>query len=347
MDPHIAGDRRDDRGDRGDRGDRDKRHREYEGDRDKRHREYDGDRDKRHREYDGGGDRGEGGRKKRSPSPDLATREMEEAMRDDLTVLVQRIHPHADDFEIFEFFSQAGKVRDIRLIRDQRSNKSKGVGYVEYSEPQSVLNALALNGIAFKGQPLLVQARSHTLARPSCCYAHLSDLAAPRLAHLTLDTGHWTLDTGHLDTGHWTLDTGLWPRDLCRVLAARACLSRRACPGALVAQASMAEKNRLAQQAKNVAAASALMGGSTPSEPTKLIVSELDPNIQQQDVKDVFEPFGEVGSGSAKRTCVYTCAPASPPPPASPPLPPPSAAGQARRDHPPLSAVPCERTAAM
>ena len=48
------------------------------------------------------------------------------AMRDDLTVLVQRIHPRADDFEIFEFFSQAGKVRDIRLIRDQRSNKSKG-----------------------------------------------------------------------------------------------------------------------------------------------------------------------------------------------------------------------------
>lgn len=117
-------------------------------------------------------------------------------MRDDLTVLVQRIHPRADDFDIFEFFSQAGKVRDIRLIRDQRSNKSKGVGYVEFTEPQSVLNALALNGIAFKGQPLLVQA-------------------------------------------------------------------------------SMAEKNRLHQQAKNVAAATALMNGgpdAPPPEPTKLVV---------------------------------------------------------------------------
>lgn len=79
-------------------------------------------------------------------------------MRDDLTVLVQRIHPRADDFEIFEFFSQAGKVRDIRLIRDQRSGKSKGVGYVEFYDPASVMKALALNGIAFKGQPLLVQA---------------------------------------------------------------------------------------------------------------------------------------------------------------------------------------------
>jgi len=139
-------------------------------------------------------------------------------MRDDLTVLVQRIHPRADDFEIFEFFSQAGKVRDIRLIRDHRSNKSKGVGYVEFLDAQSVLNALALNGIAFKGQPLLVQA-------------------------------------------------------------------------------SMAEKNRLAQQAKNVAAASAMMGGSATgatAEPSKLVVSELHPNMTQQDVSEVFEPFGEI-----------------------------------------------------
>ena len=62
----------------------------------------------------------------REPSPDPVQREREEAMRSDLTVLVQRIHPRADDFEIFEFFSQAGTVRDIRIIRDQRSGKSKG-----------------------------------------------------------------------------------------------------------------------------------------------------------------------------------------------------------------------------
>ena len=49
-------------------------------------------------------------------------------------------------------------MRDIRLIRDQRSGKSKGVGYVEFYDLESVMKALALNGIAFKGQPLLVQA---------------------------------------------------------------------------------------------------------------------------------------------------------------------------------------------
>ena len=56
----------------------------------------------------------------------------------------------------------------------------------------------------------------------------------------------------------------------------------------------MAEKNRLAQASKNVAAAASIMGGTAPSEPTKLIVSELHPNISQADVSEVFSPFGEV-----------------------------------------------------
>ena len=43
----------------------------------------------------------------------------------------------------------------------------------------------------------------------------------------------------------------------------------------------MAEKNRMAQQAKNVAAASAMMGGASSSEPTKLMISELNLAISQ------------------------------------------------------------------
>ena len=216
---HRDRDRRDRRSSRS--RERDRRERGGGGDPDlerERHRRREDDRD-RDRRGGGGGSRDDdrlenlGRRRQRSPSPDPLLREREEALRDDLTVLVQRIHPRADDFEIFEFFSQAGKVRDIRLIRDQRSNKSKGVGYVEFTDAASVLNALALNGIAFKGQPLLVQA-------------------------------------------------------------------------------SMAEKNRLAQASKNVAAAATLMGGGgtaggQPSEPNRIVVSELNPNISKADVSEV------------------------------------------------------------
>jgi len=40
----------------------------------------------------------------------------------------------AKEKDIWNFFSKAecGKIRDIRIIRDQRSGKSKGVAYVEF-----------------------------------------------------------------------------------------------------------------------------------------------------------------------------------------------------------------------
>jgi len=61
----------------------------------------------------------------------------------------------------------------------------------------------------------------------------------------------------------------------------------------LLVQASMAEKNRLAQAAKNVAAANAMMGGAA-AEPVKLMVSELHPHIAASDLREVFAPFGEL-----------------------------------------------------
>lgn len=86
-------------------------------------------------------------------------KEIEEARRDDLTVLVLNLSLKADERHIYEFFSQnAGKIRDIQQIRDQRSGVSKGVAYVEFYTQEAVIKAMALNGICFKGQPLRVQA---------------------------------------------------------------------------------------------------------------------------------------------------------------------------------------------
>eukprot|EP00965_Chrysotila_dentata_P182233 6018086-Pleurochrysis_carterae.AAC.1 len=63
----------------------------------------------------------------------------------------------------------------------------------------------------------------------------------------------------------------------------------------LLVQASMAEKNRLAQAAKNMAAANAMMGGgAAPPEPRKLMVSELHAHIGAADLREVFSPFGEL-----------------------------------------------------
>jgi len=48
---------------------------------------------------------------------------------------VNRIALHANERDLYNFFSKekgVGKIRDVRLIRDQRSGKSKG--YVKSSE---------------------------------------------------------------------------------------------------------------------------------------------------------------------------------------------------------------------
>lgn len=85
-------------------------------------------------------------------------REIEEAQREDLTVLVINIHLGADERDIYEAFSEhAGKVRDIQCVRDARSGKSKGVAYVEFYNQESVIKALSMNGFDLKGQRIRVQ----------------------------------------------------------------------------------------------------------------------------------------------------------------------------------------------
>ena len=53
-------------------------------------------------------------------------REQQDIERDQRTVFACQIHPKCDERDIFEFFSEIGKVIDVQLIRDNRTFKSKG-----------------------------------------------------------------------------------------------------------------------------------------------------------------------------------------------------------------------------
>jgi RNA-binding protein 39 len=69
------------------------------------------------------------------------------------------VPPAAGEREVYEFFSrEAGKVRDIQIIRDTRTGKSKGVAYVEFYLQDAVMKALACNGRPIMGYPIRVQA---------------------------------------------------------------------------------------------------------------------------------------------------------------------------------------------
>ncbi len=88
----------------------------------------------------------------------LTVREEEEAERDARTVFACNLPIRATESDLKEFFEQAGKVRDVRLITDRNSRKSKGFGYIEYENRNSVPGALQLSGRQCKGQTVMVQA---------------------------------------------------------------------------------------------------------------------------------------------------------------------------------------------
>ncbi|XP_078441961.1 uncharacterized protein LOC144711784 isoform X2 [Wolffia australiana] len=77
--------------------------------------------------------------------------------RDQRTVFAYQINLKADERDVYEFFSRAGKVRDVRLIMDRNSRRSKGVGYIEFYDVMSVPMAIALSGQLLRGQPVMVK----------------------------------------------------------------------------------------------------------------------------------------------------------------------------------------------
>ena len=64
-------------------------------------------------------------------------------------------------------------MRDVRLIRDQRSNKSKGVAYVEFYTPESVLLAMTLTGQQLLGSDVIIQAAQAEKNRAAAAAAKL------------------------------------------------------------------------------------------------------------------------------------------------------------------------------
>lgn len=85
---------------------------------------------------------------------------------------------NATERHIYEFFvkSNVGKVRDVRLIKDTKTGKSKGVAYVEFYTPESVLLAMALSNQLLLGVPLIIQASQAEINRQAMATKYKQDL---------------------------------------------------------------------------------------------------------------------------------------------------------------------------
>lgn len=121
----------------------------------RRSREREKSQEKEHRERDPK-DRDRESRRHKDKKEDKVEPEADPE-RDQRTVFAYQIALKATERDVYEFFSRAGKVRDVRLIMDRISRRSRGIGYVEFYDAMSVPMAIALSGQPLLGQPVMVK----------------------------------------------------------------------------------------------------------------------------------------------------------------------------------------------
>ncbi|MGH0179205.1 UNVERIFIED_CONTAM: hypothetical protein FKN15_000999 [Acipenser sinensis] len=103
-------------------------------------------------------------RARRSPLEPIDNLTPEE--RDARTVFCMQLAARIRPRDLEEFFSAVGKartsncvvVRDVRMISDRNSRRSKGIAYIEFVEASSVPLAIGLTGQRLLGVPIIVQA---------------------------------------------------------------------------------------------------------------------------------------------------------------------------------------------
>ncbi|MCJ1303459.1 hypothetical protein MMC08_006269 [Hypocenomyce scalaris] len=102
------------------------------------------------------------GGRKRTPSPKRAkskspTPQLTEDERDRRTVFVQQLAARLRTKELIAFFEKVGPVKEAQIVKDRVSGRSKGVGYVEFKQEESVPLAIQLTGQKLLGIPIIAQ----------------------------------------------------------------------------------------------------------------------------------------------------------------------------------------------
>ncbi|KAL8715597.1 MAG: hypothetical protein Q9220_000933 [cf. Caloplaca sp. 1 TL-2023] len=96
--------------------------------------------------------------RKRTPSPKKSpTPQPTEDERDRRTVFVQQLAARLRTKELIGFFEKVGSVKEAQIVKDRVSGRSKGVGYVEFKQEESVALAIQLTGQKLLGIPIIAQ----------------------------------------------------------------------------------------------------------------------------------------------------------------------------------------------
>ncbi|XP_057702065.1 RNA-binding protein 39-like isoform X2 [Corythoichthys intestinalis] len=96
--------------------------------------------------------------------------------RDARTVFCMQLAARIRPRDLEDFFSAVGKVRDVRMISDRNSRRSKGIAYIEFVEASSVPLAIGLTGQRLLGVPIIVQASQAEKNRAAAAAAAANNL---------------------------------------------------------------------------------------------------------------------------------------------------------------------------
>ena len=73
------------------------------------------------------------------------------------TLYVGNLIYSATKSDLQNAFSKFGDIENTRIIRDNRTRKSKGYGFVTYKSPKCAISALCMEGKSIKGRPVRVR----------------------------------------------------------------------------------------------------------------------------------------------------------------------------------------------
>ncbi|XP_061543738.1 RNA-binding protein 39-like isoform X5 [Phycodurus eques] len=119
-------------------------------------------------------------RREKSPNKSVLTRlpvdNLTPEERDARTVFCMQLAARIRPRDLEDFFSAVGKVRDVRMISDRNSRRSKGIAYIEFVEASSVPLAIGLTGQRLLGVPIIVQASQAEKNRAAAAAAAANNL---------------------------------------------------------------------------------------------------------------------------------------------------------------------------
>jgi RNA-binding protein 39 len=110
---------------------------------------------------------------------------------DQRTVLCMQLSQRVSQRDLETFFGAIGKVREVRLIVDNKTRRHKGVAYIEFREPESVPLALALHGQKLGGYPIQIQPTHAQKNRPNAVNNTPANPPADPISHPPIARRHF------------------------------------------------------------------------------------------------------------------------------------------------------------